>query len=691
MMGTPQAARDRAEALRQQLREHDHRYYVLDQPTISDAEYDRLFDELQRLEREYPELLTPDSPTQRVAGQVRADFAPVRHRLPMLSLRKVTNEGELRDFDRRVRETLGVASVDYVGEPKLDGLAVSLIYEHGVLVCGATRGDGETGEDITANLKTIRSIPLRLRGGDDAPPPWLEVRGEVYLPLAGFRRWVEEAVQRGEKPPVNPRNAAAGSLRQLDPSVTAQRPLAFYAYGIGYVEGWALPRLHSEVLDHLRAWGFPVSDLIERVQGAGGCQRYFEAMQARRGELAFDIDGVVFKLDDLAGREELGTVSREPRWAVAYKFPAEEAETVVENIDFQVGRTGALTPTARLRTVFVGGANVSNATLHNLDEVERKDVRIGDWVIVRRAGDVIPEVKQVVLAKRPPHARRVEVPTHCPACGSPVVREAGDPVARCTGGLTCPAQLTRALQQFASRRALDIEGLGEKLLGQLIEQGLVRKSSDIYRLDVQRLAALDRMGEKSAQNLIDAIERSKKTTLARFLYALGIPQVGEATAQQLASHFRTLEALIEAALADAASADDPNLKDKDRFPRLRAVPDVGPEVARLIAQWFAQDKHRALIAELRDAGVHWPVSQAPVEGPLSGKTFVLTGTLPGMTRDEATALIEARGGKVIGSVSKKTDYVIAGEAAGSKLVKAQKLGVPILDADGFRALLEGRN
>ncbi|MFP5306535.1 MAG: NAD-dependent DNA ligase LigA [Gammaproteobacteria bacterium] len=686
-MTVPASASKRAAALRAQLHEHNYRYYVLDDPSIPDAEYDRLFDELQQLEREHPELLTPDSPTQRVGGAARADFAPVRHRLPMLSLRKVTTEEEMRDFDRRVRQVLGVDAVDYVGEPKLDGLAVSLIYEDGVLVRGATRGDGETGEDITANLKTIRAIPLRLRDPEKRVPPVLEVRGEVYLPLAGFKRWVDEATARGERVPVNPRNAAAGSLRQLDPAITAKRPLAFYAYGIGHVEGWRLPRLHSEVLEHLRAWGFPLSELVERVRGADGAQRYFDAMQARRAQLAFDIDGVVFKLDDLAGRDELGVVSREPRWAVAYKFAAEEAETVIEDIDFQVGRTGALTPTARLRTVFVGGANVSNATLHNLDEVARKGVMIGDWVIVRRAGDVIPEVKEVVLAKRPEHVRALSVPERCPVCASPVVREEGDPVARCTGGLTCPAQLTRALQHFASRRALDIEGLCEKLLGQLIEQGLVRKSSDIYHLDVKRLAELERMGEKSAQNLIDAIERSKQTTLARFVYALGIPQVGEATAQALAAHFRTLEALIEAALADAPTADAPELKDKERFPRLREVPDVGPEVARLISQWFAQEKHRALVDELRRAGVRWPEAKAPVEGPLSGKTFVLTGALPGMTRDEATALIESHGGKVSGSVSKKTDYVVAGADAGSKLAKAEKLGVAVLDLDGLKALL----
>ncbi len=685
-MSSPATARQRAEALRQQLHEHNYRYYVLDDPSVSDAEYDRLFDELQQLERAHPELVTPDSPTQRVGGQPRSDFAPVRHPLPMLSLRKVTSEDELRDFDRRVREGLGVEAVDYVGEPKLDGLAVSLTYADGVLLRGATRGDGETGEDITANLRTIRSVPLQLRG---AVPPLLEVRGEVYLPLAGFRRWVEDATRRGERPPVNPRNAAAGSLRQLDPAVTATRPLAFYAYGVGHHEGWERPRRHVDVLDRLRSWGFPVSALIERVSGPQGCQQYFESMQAQRAQLPFDIDGVVFKLDDLLAREELGAVSREPRWAVAYKFAAEEAETVIEDVDFQVGRTGVLTPTARLRTVFVGGANVSNATLHNLDEIARKGVMIGDWVVVRRAGDVIPEVKAVVLAKRPADARAVQVPAHCPVCGSPVEREPGEPVARCTGGLTCAEQLTRALQHFAGRRAMDIDGLGEKLLAQLVEQGLVRKSSDIYQLELPSLAALDRMGEKSAQNLLDAIDRSKQTTLSRFLFALGMPQVGEATAQALAAHFRTLEALRDAALADAETAADPALKDKDRFPRLRAVADVGPEVARQISQWFAQDKHRTLLDELQAAGVHWPVAPPEQTGALSGKTFVLTGTLAGMTRDEAAALIEAQGGKVSGSVSKKTDYVVAGEAAGSKLAKAEQLGVTILDRDGLLQLVGG--
>jgi len=676
-------AAQRAAELRRELNEHNHQYYVLDQPSISDAAYDALFQQLQALEAAHPELLTPDSPTQRVGGAPRPEFKAVKHRLPMQSLRKENDETELRDFDRRVCEALLRDSVDYVAEPKLDGLAVSLIYENGVLVRGATRGDGETGEDITENLKTIRHIPLVLRGDT---PPLLEVRGEVYLPLAGFRRWVDDANARGERAPVNPRNAAAGSLRQLDSRITAQRPLAFYAYAVGYTEGWVAPRLHSEVLAQIRSWGFPVSGLIEVVRGADGCLKYFESIGSKRADLPFDIDGVVFKLDDLAGREELGFVSREPRWACAYKFAAEEAETVLENIEFQVGRTGAITPVARLKSVFVGGANVSNATLHNMGEVARKDVKIGDTVIVRRAGDVIPEVKEVVLSKRPADARAITLPEACPVCGSPIEQEEGEAVARCSGGLTCRAQLHGALQHYVSRRALDIEGLGEKLLAQLIDQSLLQSPADIYKLSVETLAVLERMGEKSAQNVIDAIAVSKNTTLGRFIFALGIRDVGEATAAGLASHFRTLEALEQAAKDDAPTADAEGLKDKERFPKLREVADVGPEVARQISRWFTQSKHHDLLSQLREAGVHWPEAAARTsEGPLLGKTFVITGTLP-VSRDEASDFIEAQGGKVTGSVSAKTDYLVAGEAAGSKRAKAEKLGIAVLDWDALKQL-----
>lgn len=685
------SAAERAADLRRQLERANHRYYVLDDPEIPDAEYDRLFSELQRLEAEYPELKTPDSPTQRVGGAPSPAFAAVRHRQPMLSLRKADDEAALHDFDRRVREVLLKGAVDYIAEPKLDGLAVSLIYQHGVFVQGATRGDGETGEDITANLRTIRSLPLRLHGD---VPPLVEVRGEVYLPLAGFRKMVADAEAKGEKPPVNPRNAAAGSLRQLESVITARRPLAFYAYAVGISEGWTPPPRHRDMLEQLKRWGFPVSELIEAVQGADGCQRYFEAIGAKRASLPFDIDGVVFKLDDLAGREELGTVSREPRWAVAYKFPAEEAVTVLENVEFQIGRTGAVTPVARLKPVFVGGANVSNATLHNMDEVQRKDVRIGDTVVVRRAGDVIPEVKEVVLSLRPADARVVELPPACPVCGGAIAREEGEAIARCTNGLSCRAQLHGALIHFVSRKAIDIDGLGDKLLALVIDELEVRTPADIYlKLDVSKLAALERMGEKSAQNLVNAIAASRATTFGRFLFSLGIPVVGETTARDLAQAFGTLDALLAAAEADLATEHAE--KKKERFPRLQAVPDVGPTVAASIAHFFAEPRNRDVIAQLvrsvdeGGAGIHWPAPKAAAEGVLTGKTFVITGTLPGMSRDEASALIEAHGGKCTGSVSAKTDYLLAGEAAGSKLAKAEKLGVPVLDLDALRALIGG--
>jgi DNA ligase (NAD+) len=680
---------ERAAELRRQLEEHNHRYYVLDTPSIEDAEYDRLFRELQELEAAHPELLTPDSPTQRVGGAPLKDFAPVRHRQPMQSLNNCFSEEELGEFDRRVREGLGRESVAYVAEPKLDGLAVSLVYEDGVFVQGATRGDGETGEDITANLRTIRSLPLSLREpGKSKLPRVIEVRGEVYLPRKGFERINAEAIARGEKAYINPRNTAAGSLRQLDPKNTASRPLALYAYQVGFHQGWTLPKTHHEVLEQLRAWGFPVSELIERVQGSAGCLRYYQAMQARRPKLPFEIDGVVYKLDDLAGREELGSVSRAPRWAIAHKFPAEEAQTVVEAIEFQVSRTGALNPVARLKTVFVGGANVSNATLHNLDEVERKDVRAGDTVIVRRAGDVIPEVRGVVLDKRPEGAHKPQVPSHCPVCGAKVERAEGDVNARCTNGMSCPAQLQGALQHYVSRRAMDIEGLGEKLLAQLIERGLVKSPVDIYKLTAEQLADLERMGEKSAENVIVAINKSKETRFERFLYALGIHDVGETTARDLARHYGTLESLTAAAQADMPTAHDETLKEKDRFPELRKVPDIGPIVAAHIAAFFTEQQNQEAIQDLLAAGIHWPPPKAVASGALSGKTFVITGTLPGMSRDEASALIETNGGKVSGSVSAKTDYLLAGEEAGSKLAKAEKLGVEVIDLNALRGMIK---
>lgn len=687
-------AAQRAAELRQWLQAQNHRYYVLDAPEVSDAEYDARFDELRALEAEHPELKTADSPTQQVGGAASSSFAPVPHRVPMLSLRKAMNEAELRDFDRRVRTTLAREQVAYTAEPKLDGLAVSLRYEQGVLVRGATRGDGSTGEDITANLRTIGSLPRRLKG---EAPEVLEVRGEVYLPLAGFHRWVVEATARGEKPPVNPRNGAAGSLRQLDPKVTAGRPLAFLAYGLGVVQGWALPKTHIEVLAALRGFGLPVSDLVETADGVDGCLAYFESMRERRTGLGFEIDGVVFKLDDLAGREELGTVSREPRWACAYKFAAEEADTLLEKVEFQVGRTGALTPVARLQPVFVGGATVSNATLHNMDEIERKRLWLGDRVRVRRAGDVIPEVLGVVVdgelvqPDRDP-ATNIALPSECPVCKGHVERPEGEVVARCTNGLSCRAQLHGALVHFVSRKAIDIDGLGEKLLAQLIEGGAIASPADIYHLQADALAGMERMGEKSAANLVAAIEASRSTSFARFLFALGIPEVGETTARDLARHFGTLDALLLAAERDRATAEA--VKKKDRYPELQAVPDVGPNVAAAITQFFAEPRNRAVIEVLvkpRDeggCGVHWPAAQVAAEGPLSGRTFVITGTLP-ESRDAVAARIEAAGGKVTGSVSAKTDFLVAGEAAGSKLAKAEKLGVAVLGWEALLRLLQG--
>ncbi len=681
-MGATAVERKRAEQLRRELNEHNHRYYVLDQPSISDAEYDARFRELQALEEKHPDLLTPDTPTQRVGGAPLAEFKPVRHRLPMQSLNNAFEVDELREFDRRVKQGLVLESVDYIAEPKLDGLAVSLVYEKGVFVRGATRGDGETGEDITENLKTLRQIPLRLT---DKSPAVIEVRGEVYMPRAAFKRMNAEAAARGEKIYVNPRNTAAGSLRQLDPKLTAQRPLSFMAYAVGHAEGYRLPQTHGQLLDQLHDWGFPVSSLRERVQGVEGCLRYYEKIGKQRDKLPFEIDGVVYKLDNLAGREELGSVARAPRWAIAHKFAAEEAETVLENVEFQVGRTGTLTPVARLKPVFVGGANISNATLHNMDEVERKDVRIGDSVIVRRAGDVIPEVARVLPEKRPKSARKVQMPARCPVCDSAVTREEGDAASRCTNGLSCPAQLLGALLHFVGRRAMDIEGLGEKLLAQLVEKGLVKSPADLYALKFETLEALERMAEKSAENVIEAITRSKQTTLERFIYALGIPDVGETTARDLARHFRSLDALWQTAKDDAPSAAAE--KKKDRYPLLQQVSDVGPEVAASICRFFTEPHVQQVIKALLNAGVQWPEVAGPVKGALSDKTFVLTGTLPGMSRDEAAQLIAANGGRVSGSVSAKTDYVVAGAEAGSKLARAQKLGVAVLDLDGLKDLI----
>ena len=668
----------RAAALRAEIARHDHAYYVLDAPTIPDAEYDRLFRELQAIERAYPALRSADSPTQRVGGKALAQFATVRHRVPMLSISTETDteaSGALA-FDARVRRALGLdeddAAVAYAAELKFDGLAISLRYEDGVLVQAATRGDGETGEDVTSNVRTVKAIPLRLLG---EAPPVLEVRGEIYLRRDDFERLNARQAEAGEKIFVNPRNAAAGSIRQLDPGIAARRPLSFYAYGLGEVAGWTLPATHTEVLDALAAFGLPVCGHRAQVRGAEGLAAFHARIGALRDTLPFDIDGVVYKVDALALQQQLGFVTREPRWAVAHKYPAQEAVTLLRDIEVQVGRTGALPPVARLEPVFVGGVTVTNATLHNQDEIDRKDVRIGDWVIVRRAGDVIPEVVAPILERRGDELPRFVLldrfPT-CPVCGSHVVRGEDEAVARCTGGLFCPAQRKQALLHFAGRRAMDIEGLGDKLVDQLVDAAIVKTPVDLYRLGVLALANLERMGEKSAQNLLMAIEKSRGTTLARFIFALGIRNVGEATARDLARHFGKLDALI------AADVD-----------ALQQVPDVGPIVAKCIAEFFAEPHNREVIEQLRAAGVHWAEGepQGSVAGALAGKTFVLTGTLPTLSRDEAKARIEARGGKVAGSVSKKTHYVVAGAEAGSKLDKAQALGVAILDEDGLRALL----
>jgi DNA ligase (NAD+) len=664
--------RARAADLRRQIEHHNYRYYVLDDPEVADADYDRLMRELEELESRHPELVTPDSPTQRVGAAPAAEFGEVVHQAPMLSLENAFSEDDVRDFDRRVRERLaGAATVEYAAEPKLDGLAVSLTYEAGRFAIGATRGDGARGEDVTGNLRAVRAVPLQLRG--EGYPRVLEVRGEVFMPIAGFKRFNAQVEARGEKTYVNPRNAAAGSLRQLDPKLTAERPLEIYFYGVGYFEKGTLPERHTEVLRALRGWGLRTSPEARVVKGIEGCLEYYADIGRRRASLDYQIDGVVYKVDDLRAQQRLGFVSRAPRWALAHKFAAEEATTLVRAIEFQVGRTGALTPVARLEPVFVGGVTVSNATLHNMDEVMRKDVRVGDTIVIRRAGDVIPEVVRVVLERRPARTTPVQLPARCPECGSAVERVAEQAIARCTGGLFCPAQRKEALRHFASRRALDIEGLGSSLIDQLVNSGLVQTPADLYALELDQLAGLEHMGEKSAAKLVAALEGSRSTTLPRFLYALGIRDVGEATARALALHFRDLDPLLE------ASAD-----------QIERVPDVGPVVAASVHRFFQQKHNREVIAALRERGVRWPAfeSSAAADSPFLGKTWVLTGTLASMTREDAQERILALGGKVSGSVSKKTGYVIAGEDAGSKLRKAQELGVTVLTEQEFLELLK---
>ncbi|MES9946750.1 MAG: NAD-dependent DNA ligase LigA [Candidatus Thiodiazotropha sp.] len=671
-MNTKRDAAQRIQTLRKEINYHNRQYYVFDEPKIADAAYDRLLRELQQLESEYPQLITPDSPTQRVGDKPLEGFAEVVHRLPMLSLDNAFDEAEMGEFERRIRDRLkldGEQAVHYLAEPKLDGLAVSLRYEKGRLLQGATRGDGSRGEDVTSNVRTIKAIPLSLEGDDW--PEVLEVRGEVFIPHEGFEVLNKRAREKGEKSFVNPRNAAAGSLRQLDPRLTAQRPLSFYAYGFGEVVPSPIAEKQSASIGRLQQWGLPVSPLHQVVTGVEGCIDYFQRMLQQRDALPYEIDGVVFKVDNLDLQRQLGSVSRAPRWAIAYKFPAQEEMTQVESIEFQVGRTGAITPVARLTPVFVGGVTVSNATLHNMDEVMRKDVRPGDTVIVRRAGDVIPEVVSVVADRRQSHADRVKLPSACPVCGSDIIKPEGEAVARCSGGLYCPAQRKQALKHFASRKAMDIEGLGDKLVDQLVEQALVDNPADLFKLSLEQLSGLERMAEKSAQNLLQALEKSKLTTLDRFLFALGIREVGEATAQSLASQFATLEALEQ--------ADEEALQE---------TPDVGPIVAAHTHSFFRQPHNREVIEQLIDAGIQWPAVevQPAVQQPLSGKTVVITGTLS-KPRDEIKQTLQALGAKVTGSVSKKTDYLLAGEEAGSKLAKAEKLGVAVLDEAGLQNLL----
>ena len=686
--GAAPADPSRLQWLRQTLHEHAHRYHVLDAPTMPDAEYDRLFRELQAIETEQPELLTPDSPTQRVGAPPLAAFASVRHAVPMLSIRTETDAqaSGAHNFDARVRRELGLAddapAVDYVAEPKFDGLAMSLRYEQGRLVQAATRGDGESGEDVTQNIRTIGQIPLRLDAsapGALPAPPLLEVRGEVYMGRADFEALNERQRAAGQKTFVNPRNAAAGAVRQLDPAIAAQRPLSFYAYGLGEL---TLPQTggpafasHHDLLQALKNWGFPVSGLVTMASGATELVAYYDAIARQRDALPFDIDGVVYKVDSLSLQQRMGFVTREPRWAVAHKFPAQEMLTTVQAIEVQVGRTGKLTPVAKLAPVFVGGVTVTNATLHNEDEARRKDVRVGDTVVVRRAGDVIPEVVSVLPENRLPDAMLFTMPAQCPVCGSAAVREEGEADHRCSGGLFCSAQRKQAILHFAQRRAVEVEGLGDKLVDQLVDGGIIRTLPDLYRLGLSSLAALDRMADKSAQNIVDALQQSKQTTLPRFLFGLGIRHVGEATAKALASHFGSLDAIMDAPLE-----------------QLQAVGDVGPVVAHSLRTFFDQPHNREVVAQLRACGLRWqegaPAARPPT--PLSGKTLVITGTLPTLSRDQAKDLIEAAGGKVAGSVSKKTHYLVAGAEAGSKLDKARELGVVVLDEDALKELLDGR-
>lgn len=662
---------ERINQLRDWINQHNYRYYVTDDPEIPDAEYDRLLRELYSLEEQNPHLITPDSPTQRVGAPPLEAFASVTHQLPMLSLDNVFDADSLLAFDKRIHDRLKIEeTIEYACEPKYDGIAVSLIYEQGVLVRGATRGDGSTGEDITQNIRTITSIPLKLL--ETNHPSLLEVRGEIYLPKKGFEQLNAEAQKKGEKSFVNPRNAAAGSLRQLDSSITASRPLELCAYSVGIVEGGEVGERHSDIIQQLRSWGFLTSAELAVVNGVQACLDYYCQLEQRRHQLDYDIDGIVFKVNAIELQKALGFVSRAPRWAVAHKFPAQEEMTQLNSVEFQVGRTGAITPVARLEPVFVGGVTVSNATLHNRDEIERLDIKLGDTVIVRRAGDVIPQIVSVVLSRRLDKAKTIVFPKRCPVCHSPIETVEDEAIARCTGGLVCAAQRKEAIKHFASRQAMDIEGLGDKLVEQLVDQELVHSIADIYHLDVGTLAKLERMGDKSAQNLVAAIEASRATSLPKFLFALGIREVGQTTAKNLANYYGNLEALM--------AADEESLQ---------TVSDIGPVVAHFVAQFFRAPKNIAAIEALRASGVYWSdlSGHAHASLPLQGRKVVLTGTLESMSREQAKEKLEDLGAKVTSSVSAKTHFVVAGPGAGSKLTKAEELGVSVLDETELLNLL----
>ena len=661
----------RIDSLREEINAHNYSYYVLDAPEIPDSEYDRLLNELGDIEKQNPSLITPDSPTQRVGATPLDSFSEVKHEVPMLSLGNAFSDQDMADFDQRIREGVDSENIEYAAEPKLDGLAISLLYEKGILIRAATRGDGRTGEDVTLNIRTIDAIPLKLRG--NGFPPLIEIRGEVVMPKAGFEKLNRQQLEKGEKPFVNPRNAAAGSLRQLDPKITATRPLSFYSYGVGLIKGMKLPSKHSAMMDKLKSWGLRINPESQVVNGTKGCVSYYENLAKKRNDLPDEIDGIVYKVDNLQDQDIMGFVSRAPRWAIARKFPAQEEMTTLLDIDIQVGRTGALTPVARLEPVFVGGVTVSNATLHNQDEIDRLDVRKGDAVIIRRAGDVIPQIVSVIKSKRQGKPRHFKLPINCPVCGSETARFEDEAVTYCTGGLFCEAQRKEAIKHFASRRAMNIDGLGDKLVEQLIDEELIHTIADLYHLDVEKVAQLERMAEKSAKNLVKSLEKSKKTTLARFVFSLGIHSVGETTAQTLVNHFSSLENIINASEE-----------------QLLEVSDVGPIVAENVLTFFKQKHNKEVVEQLIAAGINWPKikKKSNDELPLLGKIFVVTGTLETMGRSDAKAALQDLGAKVSGSVSKKTDYVVVGENAGSKANKAAELGITTLDENALVELLE---